>query len=91
MRTRMGSHDDEVNASSQNVREVELVARITRAGGSGGSASNDEGGTMGVCFDLLTLCILLVFFYNPTLFRGWNGMPLLLTSRSNPSLCQVSS
>ena len=90
----MGSHDDEVNASSQNVREVELVVRIKGACGSGGSAGNDEGGTrkmMGVCFDLLTLCILLVFFYNPTLFRGWNGMSLLPTSRSNPSLCQVSS
>ena len=41
----MGGHDDEVNASSQNVREVELVARITRARGSWGSAGNDEGGT----------------------------------------------
>lgn len=41
----MGGHDDEVNASSQNVREVELVARITRARGNGGSAGNDEGGT----------------------------------------------
>jgi hypothetical protein len=68
IRMRMGGHEDEVNASSQNGRDVELVARITSACGGGGSAGNDEGGTrkmMWVCFDLLTFIYPSGFFLQP--------------------------